>query len=443
MIEAYLGTMLSRSVLLCALIAVCYCLVVTNYVMPNIDDGEMGLGERSRSTMFGDAVSYGRYAEGILKYGYFSDEDGSPMLKHMPGLPLLLAVLFRAFNSLRAFLVLQVVLFFLCLYFFLVRIKTTFATPVLVLTLLTLTFHPLMFRLFNAVMSETLFASLWLWIAFILWKDDPTQKDFVYTGLLFGVASYVREAAFAFVIAVAVAYLIYNRSKYSRRVLYMMCAFLLVLAPWSVRNYLTTHRLIPLTTKSTELFYYYSIPLTSEIYVPFGQKEGYDWQALAKAYDISGKWAFDNRPNMAGYEPNIKDALWNYVSRPKEQFVSMLLKTLALFNKPSFAGRDFDGLAYAFLTIFNVGFYLFHVGVVLFGIFLSFRRRVFGFVYLPYVIIAQYLMALFLWSESRYLMPFYPFLIVLALQWYWEHAPAWVKDALVRLKPTSHFANAG
>ena len=68
----------------------------------------------------------------------------------------------------------------------------------------------------------------------------------------------------------------------------------------------------------------------------------------------------------------------------------------------------------------NVVFYAFHIGIILLGVMLSFTARNNPFVFLPYWISAQYLQALFFWSEHRYLMPFYSLLILIALSWYWK-----------------------
>ena len=68
----------------------------------------------------------------------------------------------------------------------------------------------------------------------------------------------------------------------------------------------------------------------------------------------------------------------------------------------------------------NVVFFAFHFGVILFGVILSFSPGNNPMIVLPYWIAAQYLQSLFFWSEHRYLMPFYPFLILIALSWYWN-----------------------
>jgi hypothetical protein len=115
-------------------VLLCSCLFVLlssvpfqSYVMPHLNENRLSLAERIRSPKFGDSYGYARYAEGILQHGALTKIDGTPILKHMPGLPLLLALVVKAFGSVRPFLVFQIVFFFISLYFFLARVGPEFA----------------------------------------------------------------------------------------------------------------------------------------------------------------------------------------------------------------------------------------------------------------------------------------------------------------------------
>jgi hypothetical protein len=273
------------------------------------------------------------------------------------------------------------------------------------MTVLALTFHPLMAKHFTAVMADLLFASILLWIAFVLSKSDPHPKRFLAAGLLFGLAVYLRESAFALAVAVGFAYLIKGQRTYLGRVALMASAFLAVLSPWIVRNYAQTHEIIPLTTKSTKLFYQYSIPMTTEHYDPLS--DSYDYHKLRALY---AKGAPDISPITAG--------ITNYLTRPGEQLLSTAVKTIALFNKPGLLDRPLRGMVSIGVTIINAGLAIFHVCVILFGVVLAFTRYSRPFPYLPYLIVAQYFQAIFFWSEPRYLLSLYPFVIMIALTWY-------------------------
>lgn len=420
-------TKLLITILCCSAICIWYSFFLSSYVMPNLNKRNLSLAERVTSTSFGDSFRYGKYAEGILKNRSFKNEDGKPILRHMPGFPLILAISFEMFDSAKPLVVFQILFFFVSLYFFLVRIKGKFPAIILILTVLIMTFHPLMAKIFTGVVSDLLFSSLLLWVAFVLWKDSLNTRDFFCVGLLLGIAVYIRESAFPFMMMVGLAYLIKDRKKYLKPVTLMACAFLILLSPWVIRNYIQTHKFIPLTTKGIQLFYSSSIPLTTDFYKfkPFG-KSGYDYKyrTTREYQNLRGNRKSYDGSNKREFNP-VKEGIYNYVSRPREQAVSMLLKTVALFNKPPLLARDLPRMAEIGLTVFNVFFYIFHIGIILFGIILSFRTKFNPFIYLPYLITAQYFQALFFFSEPRYLMPFYPFLIVVSLSWYWNNSSQW------------------
>ncbi len=390
-----------------ALVCMGYAIVLTPYVMPNFYDASLPLAERLESTSMGDSDTYGRYADGLLNQGAFQRTEGVPALKHMPGLPLILAVSYAASGSLDGFRVFQALFFFASLYCFLVRIRDRIPPLVLTATVVIMALHPMLAQHFTAVMSDILFTSMLLWTAVVLDKPQPGYREFVGAGLLLGLAVYIRESAFVFMAAVALAYLIKDVRAHFTPVVAMGCVFVAMLSPWAVRNYVHTQEFIPLTTKARTLFYYYSIPLTTAVYRPFG---GYDFVEVNRRFGEK----LPANPVAAGIR--------NYISHPKEQLTSGALKTLALFGSPGMLRRPLSRVATIALTAFHLAAAVFHVAVILFGVLLAFSRRSRPFPYLPYLIGAQYVQALFLWSESRYLMPFYPFVIMMALTWYVHQA---------------------
>ena len=409
---------------------------LATYVMPRVDNDQMPLAERIRSPKFGDSYGYGKYAEGILQHRALRDIDGKPILKHMPGLPLLVALTFETFGSVRPLLVFQVLFLFVSLYFFLLRVRDGFPAVAVMATPIVIALHPSTIKHASGVMTDLFFGSSLLWAAFLLWKKQPTARDFCAVGAVFGLAVYLRESALPLMMMTGLAYLIKDRRIYFTRVALMICVATAMLSPWAIRNQRLTHELVPLTTKSSDLFYYYSIPLTREVYNPLGagfQESGYDYEKSYRIYDQEvQRWARGARRGPAKAlkevynswadrplpDSPIREGLWNYYSRPTEQLSSLLLKTAAFFNKPAvladLAGTSFS----AMLVAGNILFYAFHISIILLGVALSFRAKDNPFVFLPYWIVAMYIQALLFWSEERYLMPFYPFLVLIALSWY-------------------------
>jgi hypothetical protein len=450
---------------LLTVVLLCCCLFVLlssipfqTYVMPHLDGDHLSLAERIRSPKFGDSYGYGKYAEGILRHRELSKLDGTPILKHMPALPFILALIFGTFGTVRPFLVFQILFLFLSLYFFLAKVRGAFPTVAVMATPVVLALHPSTIKHSSGVMADLLFGSMLLWVGVLLWKREPSSKDFFGVGTVLGLAAYVRESAFPFMLMTGLAYLLNDRKRYQGPVGLMACVFLVLLSPWAIRNQLLTHKLTPLTTKSADLFYYYSIPLTTDLYDPFGagfQEQGYDYAKLYEVYEREAhRWAGD-RAEPATQTSTLKErydswvdrplplnpireGLTNYYSRPTEQMYSLLLKTTALFNKPAVLA-DLATTSFSTLLVAgNVVFYAFHAAIILVGIGLSFTTRHNPFIFLPYWIAAQYVLSLLFWSEERYLMPFYPFLILIAISWHWTRSkhrdhPAWQASSASRI----------
>lgn len=416
------------------------------YMMPELHNDQLSLSERIRSSKFGDSVGYGRLAEGILQHGELRELDGTPILKHMPALPLIIAVNFSSFGTVQPFMLFQILFLFLSLFFLLDRIRGQFPSIAVVAVPILIAVHPQTIKHSAGVMSDLLYGSILLWVVFLLWKRLPGYRDFLLAGVVLGVAVYVRESAFPLMLGTGLAYVIKDRRCYLGPAILMGCTFLAVLSPWVVRNYLVAGKLIPLTAKSWDMFYYDSFPLTTELYRPFGpgfQEGGYNYDKLFELYEREvqpwdnqqGSRSLDPGSDTANQSPTrwsnrfnpwanrplppspIKEGLRNYLTRPGEQVTSLLLKSVALFNKPPIL----EQLAYTrlagLLVAVNIAFYLVHAGTILFGVVLAFSSRN-PFIYLPYWIVAQYFQAIFFWSEHRYLMPFYPLLILISLTWF-------------------------
>ncbi|KEO81136.1 hypothetical protein EL26_22385 [Tumebacillus flagellatus] len=110
-----------------------------------------------------------------------------------------------------------------------------------------------------ALLTETMFTLLVLWFFIQLFRavESKEWRDFVWAGLLLGLATYARPTIALLPIAVGV-YLWFRRDfrfKQAFLVGTVLVAMLFaVLSPWIVRNYLDFHRIIPLTKASGNPF---------------------------------------------------------------------------------------------------------------------------------------------------------------------------------------------
>lgn len=110
-----------------------------------------------------------------------------------------------------------------------------------------------------ALLTETMFTLFVLWFFIQLFRavESKSWRDFVWAGLLLGLATYARPTIALLPIAVGV-YLWFRRDfrfKQAFLVGTVLVAMLFaVLSPWIVRNYLDFHQFIPLTKASGNPF---------------------------------------------------------------------------------------------------------------------------------------------------------------------------------------------
>ena len=109
--------------LCCSVVCFAYAVILTPYVMPNYYDKQLPFSQRLKSTSFGDSGGYGSYADGFLRQRAFQNPDGQPAIKHMPGLPLILAAFIALFGTVDAFRAAEILFFFVTLYCFLILLK--------------------------------------------------------------------------------------------------------------------------------------------------------------------------------------------------------------------------------------------------------------------------------------------------------------------------------
>jgi hypothetical protein len=89
--------------LCCAVVCFAFAVVLTPYVMPNYYNEQLPFSQRLKSTSVGDSEGYGRYADGFLRLRAFQNPTAKPVIRHMRGLPLTLAVFIALFGTVDAF----------------------------------------------------------------------------------------------------------------------------------------------------------------------------------------------------------------------------------------------------------------------------------------------------------------------------------------------------
>ena len=141
-------------------------------------------------------------------------------------------------------------------------------------------------------------------ILFYLHFDDPLSGErkrasFVFlAGLVLGYASLTQASVILFPIVLGVYEII--RQTYFRTILSKLtvlgCGMVLVISPWTVRNYLVLDAFVPVSTNGGWSLYVGNNPKATGGYLPLeGDFQGYDEVTVNKrAFVLGRKWILDN-----------------------------------------------------------------------------------------------------------------------------------------------------
>jgi 4-amino-4-deoxy-L-arabinose transferase-like glycosyltransferase len=184
----------------------------------------------------------------------YRDSLGRPEIKDPPLLPILTAGLYRLFGHDRTpMYVLQALLSAatVALVFGLARRHFGDGAALLAAALTAVNLDLIVFT--GILLTETAFVFL-MCAAMLAWERAlaaPTSAHWALTGVLLGLAALARPTAQLLIVVVAVVTVVSWRSRGRRPrrlvgvLLVAVATFALTLAPWTVRNYLTFHRLVP------------------------------------------------------------------------------------------------------------------------------------------------------------------------------------------------------
>jgi 4-amino-4-deoxy-L-arabinose transferase-like glycosyltransferase len=111
--------------------------------------------------------------------------------------------------------------------------------------------HPFLLWYTPRVVTETLSTFLFTLIVFLVFRfhRSPKLKNAVLLGVVIGVASLTRQTFFPFTILVpALLSLATKLKRFDKRVVAIVVAATIVVAPWTLRNYNLTNTIIPVHT---------------------------------------------------------------------------------------------------------------------------------------------------------------------------------------------------
>lgn len=189
-----------------------------------------------------DSKSYLEAAEGIVNFGRFLGPDGMPNSYEMPGYPLFLALIHTASHSLLLVSLFQYVLISFA-GVLIYKIGSRISERVGLVAALLFAIDPVGVFYSGMIVTEPLFI-LFLLSAFYCLLKSGESKKYIYTclsAILLGIATYIRPVGEILIPAFVAHYVFslkFSWKDFFKKTVVFAVVFLLIVAPWSLRNHI-------------------------------------------------------------------------------------------------------------------------------------------------------------------------------------------------------------
>lgn len=365
-----------------------------------------------RVPLYVDAKAYDQIAQNIVGgLGYREDpnlaiEQDHSIMRVGPGYEFFLAGVYKIFgHHIEIIWVLQA--FFLAasvwLSFIISRLvfKDDWHPIMGVVAAILVAFSPDLILSSSMVLTETLSIFLMLLTVYVIFHrlDNLSYSNTALSAFLLGLAFLVRTSLGIALLVITVFEILNRRYKHA---LLFAFIFILVLTPWTVRNYQHYHALIPAN-------------LAGGIDILAGNHDGAIGELIELPERISKKYA-DLNP-VESDRAMLKDSVAFILSHPL-QFIKLTFLRLSMyfsFARPTGWWFHLSGME-QMLTVLSSALYsvvLFTLGLS--GVILSIKKTFNGRVALMTVLFfSMPLSIIFIIVETRYRYPVYPFLAIFA-----------------------------
>lgn len=341
--------------------------------------------------------NYHDIANNLLNHREFSIQPGYPTSERVPVYPLFLAFIYLFFgpNYIAVRIIQAIIGSLTSILVFLIG-RNIFNRRVGGLSAILAAFYPFFIYWTGHIMAETLFIFLLAFFIFCLTKamEKPSLKNYIYSGVLFGLAALCRPNMFAFLPFLIIGILMVSHSKI-KSLIAILFAFFLTLSPWVIRNYLVHRTFIPLTTRGGRSFLC--------VYNKDNFYRG-DLNLRYRKVLAEGDMMKPVEQERFFYRQTV-----DFIKKHPKEYLRIcglsFLQFWRLYPNPNCYSQKYiitSLLTYGLLLPFS-----------LFGIVLSFKRWRKAF-FLYAVILAFTIIHLFFESQVRYRSPIMPYMIIFA-----------------------------
>lgn len=369
------------------------------------------------SWLAGDSYDYLSLAKSLAlqsTYGFWNENLITSSAFRPPFYPFIVSLFWWSENAESLVLYLQVFLGSLTVLLTYFLAKKYFSEKVAVLSALLISIEPFTIHYTASVMSETLFTFL-LILGFYLFSD----KRYILTGLIFGLATLTRPVILPFLLLLVLISIIPAFSNYRKSFVTILLMTISIISIWTIRNAVVFKEFIPISTTG----YGYNL-LCGTLDVPMINDEG--WSVVRNDPAIQKR-----RKNMANGMSEAKadrelfrEATQRIISEPfrwlgvrAKQYTRLYIDSapyiLGKNNIPfeeAIQNGNWFFIIYKLLLVSRIFIF---VGLGLFSTYLL-RKRIVEL--LPFILFPIFLMLIHipLWTENRYLLPMFPLVCIMA-----------------------------
>jgi 4-amino-4-deoxy-L-arabinose transferase-like glycosyltransferase len=262
--------------------------------------------------------------------------------------------------------------------------------------------------------AEIIFSFFLILSFYFLLTSLESKRGFYLVGLFFGLAAMSREAFIFYPFIAFLVLVIFKKCSFKNSLL-MLLTYLAVLAPWSVRNWVTFNEFIPGGTLSGYNLFRHNYNLGDENYLTSKISRN---KALKKSAKI-----FLYRPDVHGNENEVEtdrfykeEAVKVIKEHPGRYLVLSARRILTLFfDLYYYTGKK--GLVYLGIQAQNLLLFLGLLVILFKGSWLRKNEITFIFLFIGYWCLGHALVN----AVMRYFVPIVPLVLLLVVNLVWEN----------------------
>jgi 4-amino-4-deoxy-L-arabinose transferase-like glycosyltransferase len=341
-----------------------------------------------------DAEEYNRLAIFLSQGKGYVNVDGEPTAYRPPIYPLFLGIIYfvAGYDLLWVRLIQAVIGAGICIFVYFIATKVLDKRAAILTGIFCSLYPPLIVNV-SEIMTETLFTFL-LVLAIWLIISSKSMLNLLLCGLVFGLALLTRSFIIFFFPFLLYWLLMHDKNKSKKGIVLLFLGILLVLSPWTIRNYLQFNRFVPLSNiGGLTLYNSYMVP-----------EKGFGYNSLESLSDEY--FEIDNETDKNKFL--VRKSIEYIRKNPWEVIQLTAIKTL-LFIYP------FDGYWYPipFGSKYNIFW-----GLVLcfsaIGIVLHFNDKNVAKKIIDFLLISFLIGIIIFYGSPRFRFPIDPLLIIFA-----------------------------